>query len=237
MTTVEGGLRRLRARFRVRPPIGFVRFGSLRRRRPISDDWGFDRGRPIDRTFIAAFLGRHAGDIRGSVLEVAGNGYTRRFGTAVTLSDVIDRRSDNSNATIVADLARAPEIADSTYDCVIVTQTLQYIYDIRAAVGTLHRVLAPGGVALVTVPGITRISTFDASETGEYWHFTTWSARALFEERFPKGSVEVASFGDVLTATAALHGLAAEDLRRRDLEHRDPTYQVLVTVRAVKEFP
>ena len=113
--------------------------------------------------------------------------------------------------------------------------TLQYIYDIRAAVDTLHRILVPGGVALVTVPGITRISTFDAGETGEYWHLTTWSARALFAERFPEPSVEVSSFGDVLTAAAALYGVATEDLRRRDLDHRDPTYQVLVAIRAVKE--
>ena len=234
---VDRALQRLRGRFRVRPPVGFVRFGSLRRHRPISEDWGFDRGRPIDRTFIARFLEHHAGDIHGRVLEVAGNGYTRRFGSAVSHSDVVDRRSDNPNATIVADLAHAPEISDSAYDCVIITQTLQYIYDIRAAIATLHRVLAPGGVALVTVPGITRISTFDASETGEYWHLTTWSARALFQERFPERSVEVASFGNVLTAIATLHGISTEDLHGVDLQHRDPTYQVLVTVRAVKEGP
>ena len=153
----RSGLRRatrsIRRRFAVRPPVGFVRFGSLRRVRPISADQGFDRGRPVDRRYIRDFLSRHRDDIRGRVLEVGGDGYTRMFGSGVARSDVVDRRPDNPAATMVADLSRAPEIADATYDCVILTQTLQYIFDIRGAIATVHRILRPGGVALATVPG------------------------------------------------------------------------------------
>jgi hypothetical protein len=31
------------------PPVGFVRFGSLRRLRPISPEWGSERGQAGDR--------------------------------------------------------------------------------------------------------------------------------------------------------------------------------------------
>ena len=41
------------------------------------------------------------------------------------------------------------------YDCIIFTQTLQCIYDFRAALKTLYRILLrPGGVLLVTIPGV-----------------------------------------------------------------------------------
>ena len=56
------------------------RFGMLRRVTPISTKWGFDRGLPIDRHYIENFLAVNADDIRGGVLEIGDNSYTRRFG-------------------------------------------------------------------------------------------------------------------------------------------------------------
>ncbi len=47
-------------------------------------------------------------------------------------------------------------------------------------------------------------------------------------------SLQVQTHGNVLAAIAFLHGLAADDLRRKKLDHCDPDYQVLLTVRAVK---
>jgi hypothetical protein len=38
----------------------------------------------------------------------------------------------------------------------------------------------------------------------------------------------------VLAATAFLHGLASQDLRSEELDHLDPDYQLLITVRAMK---
>ena len=65
--------------------IGAVEFGHLRRVRPISPNFGFDRGKPLDRRYIEDFLSHNAQDIRGHVLEVADNAYTLKFGgTRVT---------------------------------------------------------------------------------------------------------------------------------------------------------
>ena len=49
---------------------------------PVSRSFGFDRGTPVDRRYIEQFLARHAAAIRGDVLEVGDDGYTRRFGGA-----------------------------------------------------------------------------------------------------------------------------------------------------------
>jgi hypothetical protein len=44
----------------------------------------------------------------------------------------------------------------------------------------------------------------------------------------------VKSHGNVLVASALLQGLAAEELRRQELDYRDPDYELLITLRAVK---
>jgi SAM-dependent methyltransferase len=215
------------------PRVGEVDFGSLRRLSPISQDFGLDRGLPIDRYYIESFLARHANDVRGRVLEIEDNFYTKRFGaTRVTQSDVLHAVPGNPLATIVADLTRADHIRSDSFDCIIFTQTMQYIYDVGSAARTLYRILKPGGVLLATMPGISQISRGWSSQW--QWCFTTVSARQLFEEAFPARHVNVEAQGNVLAAIAFLEGLATDELRPQELDHPDPTYQVLITVRAVK---
>src|SRR5207237_832654 len=42
-----------------------LRWGDLARVTPLSRTWGFDRGVPIDRHYVAEFLAYHRDDIRG----------------------------------------------------------------------------------------------------------------------------------------------------------------------------
>lgn len=217
-----------------RPPVGEVRFGDLRRVSPISRNFGMNRGQPIDRYYIENFLSRHAEDIAGHVLEIKDSAYTRRFGgERVSVRDVLDVDDDNPRATIVADLTSADHIPADTFDCIVFTQTLHFIYDMRAAVMTLCRILKPGGVLLATFPGITQTS---CGEHGEYycWALSRLSAQRLFEETFPAQDIEVNAYGNVLAAIAFLHGLASEELRQEELDNHKPDYEVSITVRARK---
>jgi SAM-dependent methyltransferase len=225
-----------------------VRFGSLGRLRPIGERFGNQRGQPVDRYYIDDFLRRHAGqpgyilgDIRGRVLEVGEDRYARAYGHPATAGqrgveriDILHGDEGNASSTIVADLADGAGIPSDAYDCVICTQTLLLIYDLHSAVRTLHRILKPGGVVLATVPGISQLCRPDVDLWGDYWRFTSRSVRRLFEEVFPPRNVTVESFGNVLTAIAFLHGLALEDLRRDQVDLRDPDYELLIAVRAVK---
>ena len=211
------------------------RFGSLRRLQPISRVFGFDRGLCIDRYYIDQFLSAHASDTQGRVLEIGDGTYTRKYGgDRVTKSDVLHAVEGNPKATIVADLTSAGHIPSNTFDCIICTQTLQFIYDVRAAIRTPYRILKPGGVLLATFPGISQISRYDMDRWGDYWRFTTLSAKRLFEEVFPPENVESRAYGNVLIAIAFLHGLAVEELRQKELDYHDPDYEVLICVRAVK---
>lgn len=217
------------------PPVGLVRWGHLRRLAPISRDWGYDRGLPIDRYYIEQFLTAHAADIKGHVLEVKDNNYTVQFGgDRVTKSDVLHKSEGNPAATIVADLTSAPELPGDTFDCIICTQTLQFIYEVKPAIETLHRILKPGGVLLVTVPGISQISRYDMDRWGDYWRFTTLSVNKLLADAFSTAHVEVQAHGNVLSAVALLHGLASEELDQEALDNLDPDYEVLIAIRAVK---
>jgi SAM-dependent methyltransferase len=207
--------------------------GTLRRVTPLSRRWGEDRGTPVDRWYIERFLDAHRADIRGRVLEVKDGGYTRRFGHDVTALDVLDIYAANPEATIVADLTAADGIPASSYDCFLLTQTLQFIGEPRLALQHAHRILRPGGVLLATVPTVSRvIREFDYLE--DYWRFTTSACRALFAERFGATAIDVRGRGNVLVSIAFLAGLAAEELRRRELETDDPDFPLLVTIRAVK---
>ena len=141
----------------------------------------------------------------------------------------------NPEATIVGDLSDAPHIPDDSFDCAIVTQTLQFIYDVSGALATLERVLAPGGVLLATAPGLTKISAIEDAAYGEWWHYTTRSLSRLGAEAFGEGNVEVESYGNVLAATGFLYGLAASDLTDEELAVRDPLYEVVIGLRAVKQ--
>jgi SAM-dependent methyltransferase len=168
------------------------------------------------------------------VLEISSDVYTVRFGQGVTQSDVLHVIPGNPKATIVADLTRGDGLPECRFDCVILTQTLQYIYDVSAAIRTVHRILRPGGVVLCTVPGITQISVYDNSRWGEYWRFTSLSINRLFQACFPPDSVQVRAHGNVLAAIAFLQGLVVEDVTAGELDFHDPEYELIITIRAVR---
>ena len=225
----------IRSRLRLGRHLGGdVDFGDLRRTRPLSSSFGLDRGLPIDRAYIEAFLDSHRSRIRGRVLEIGDARYTRHFGDGVTRSDVLHVTAGNPEATMVGDLSTGANLPDERFDCAIVTQTIQMIYDFHAAVRTLHRILAPGGSLLLTTHGISRIGRrLGRDDWGEYWRFTAPALAILFGETFGE-EVEVRPYGNVLSATAFLHGLAADEITPDELASTDPDFEVLIGVRATK---
>ena len=87
---------------------------------------------------------------------------------------------------------------------------------------------------LATVAGISQISRFDMERWGDYWRLTNLSARELFETSFPADAIEVRTYGNVLAATALLHGLALSEVKASELDVLDEDYQVIVAVSATK---
>ncbi len=198
--------------------------------KPLSSKFGFDRGTPIDRFWIEKFIKENAKDIKGRVLEIGDNRYTKAYGKDVTKSEVLDVDSKNSKANIIADLRKMPKVPSNTYDCVIVTHVLGMVDEVDSAVSELHRILKPGGIILATSASLS--PTYDL--TNNYWRFTPAGFKYLFEKHFAKNNISCQSFGNVLTGQAFWAGLAQEDLTKKELEFDDPHYPCVVAIRAKK---
>jgi SAM-dependent methyltransferase len=228
---VPRGVRRRAARLLARPQVGSVKFGDLRRTRPISRNWGSERGTPIDRVLIEEFLLGHADGVGGRVLEWGDRSYTTRLGGGrVSGSDVFDVDGENAAATIVGDLCTPDGLPSEAFDCILCLQTLQFVPDLPAAIRALDRMLCPGGLLLVTVPGIAPVRITRVNPWPDYWRLTPTSMRWLVDDAFGGGAVEVTPLGNVLTASAFLQGIAAEELSAQELAEHDPGYPVIVGV-------
>ncbi len=170
-------------------------------------------------------------DIHGNVLEIGDSSYTDRFGHHVKQREIVDIDRTNRRATIVADLAACEIIPSNQFDCFVLVQTLQLIYDVKAAIWHSHRVLRPGGVLLVTVPCVSRL----VPDLPDYWRFTAASCNRLFGEVFGSGRVSVHACGNVLVDVASLMGMAREELSPRELDKHDEQFPLIIAIRAIKE--
>lgn len=216
------------------PETGHIRFGDFRRLNPFTRSFGYDRGQPIDRYYIEKFLSRYASDIAGHVVEIGDDRYTKQFGRNITISDVLDQAHPDSTPTIIADLAKADHLPSDSFDCIIIVQTLQFIYNIQDAVSTLHRILKPGGVLLGSIPALSPICRYDMDRWGDFWRFTSAAVQRLFGDVFANENVQVQAHGNVLVSLAFLYGMAAQELTNEELDFCDRDYESLITVRAVK---
>ena len=143
-------------------------------------------------------------------------------------SDILSVEASNPKATFVGDLTQSATLPESAFDCIVLTQTLQYVFDIHAAIATLFRALKPGGVLLLTVPSFR--SQVDGRAWGAtwYWWFTSAAIRRLLEELFRPEAVTVDTFGNIFVATAFHFGIALEELTHRELGHSDWSFRSLL---------
>src|SRR5205085_10292985 len=203
----------------------------LRRPEPLTRSVGYDRGRPLDHYYINQFLQKLQDDISGHVVEIGDDRYTTRVGgERVSKSDILDQDHPDSSPTIVADLTNASHMPSNHFDCILVMQTLQFIYDVQAAVRTLHRILKPGGVVLASMPSLSPICRYDMDRWGDYWRFTSAAVQRIFGDVFGDSKVQIEAHGNVLVATAFLYGMAADELTKEELDYKDRDYEALVTV-------
>jgi hypothetical protein len=202
---------------------------------PISNQFGLDRGVPIDRYYIEKFLSEKSSHVQGAVLEIAENTYSKKFGSHVSSYEILHTDPSNKKATIIGDLTKPGTLPDGKIDCFICTQTLNFIFDVPRAIEGSYRLLKQGGCFLGTVAGIAQISRYDMDRWGDYWRFTNLSIQRLFEQVYDPSKIEIQTFGNVYAANAFLQGLAVEDLPTTDcLKHKDDDYQIIIGIFAIK---
>ena len=199
---------------------------------PLSDHYGLDRGTPLDRRYIEAFLGERQGAIRGAVLEVQDDAYTRRFGAdRVSESAVVDIDASNQQATLIADLNQPGSLPAEAYDCIILTQTLHLLRRPGRCVESCHRALRRGGVLLLTAPALSRVSP--TYPDADYWRFTPAGIAELFAQHWT-GAFTVHAWGNLRSCIGFLLGEVVEDLPDTILDNHDPRFVLSVAVEAHK---
>ena len=202
---------------------------------PVYRHYGLGVGQPVDRIYIERFLAARSADIRGRVLEVLDATYTRRFGgTAVERADVVDLDPDNAAATIRGDLQTGEGVPVGAFDCFVCTQTISITFDFAGSLDTAHAALAPGGVLLLTVPGISHQAAPDGELFADHWRFTWRAIHRLLAERFGADNFEVFAEGTVAACAAFLYGMTAAELSPGLLDPHDPDYEMVICARAVK---
>ena len=152
----------------------------------------------------------------------------------ISRGDIISPETSATKADIICDITKSEIISSNTYNCIVCTQTLQFIYDMDSAIFHLNRILKPGGILLATFSGISQISRYDMKRWGEYWRLTNASAKKLFLKYFKKDNINIKTYGNVLVAISYLHGLSSDELTKDELDHIDSDYQAFVMVKAVK---
>lgn len=204
-----------------RPRVGHVRFGQLRRTGlPICREYGFARGLP-HRPVLHREVPRHrtrpghrpgTGD-RGTHLHRTLRPRRRAVGH-VHFNEV-------PGATYAADLTDAPHIPSHTYDCIIITQTLQFIFDMKAAVATLHASSRPAGWCSAPCRGSARSPTRMAGElVAEQGHRTVAVRHRLRRRRTTDHHQWQRAVGDVVPARAGHQRTHHRRTRRRRLRVR-----------------
>jgi SAM-dependent methyltransferase len=216
------------------PKMGDISPGDFERTTPFSYDFGFDRGGAIDRFYIEDFLKSNEEYVKGRVLEIGDNEYTLKYGREkVAKSEILHIDKSNTKATYIGDITNVPQIASGQFDCIIFTQTLHLIYDFKSALATCYRILKPGGCLLLTVPGISHI---DHGIWKDYWlwSFTDKSITRVLSETFLERCVDVRTYGNVYVAAAFLYGMGLPEFKKEFLVHHDPSYQVIISAKAIK---
>lgn len=205
------------------------------REQPVSEVFGFDRGTPIDRYYIEKFLSAHRVHIQGRVGEIADNRYTQLFGTQVKESLVFSY-DKSANESIPIDLTKKETLQafDQRLNCFILTQTLNFIPNLQAAIEGIHYMLTEGGTALITTAALSPLSEYDNVRWGDYWRFMPRGLEEALKQKFHSVSVQV--YGNAATASWFIKGYAIEDVLKSGInpDIQDVRFPVIVSACATK---
>jgi SAM-dependent methyltransferase len=136
--------------------------------------------------------------LEGRVLDVGGG---RRARYRKLLPQDLDYESVNIDPQIEPTYLVGPgerfPIADASYDICLSLNTLEHVYDARFLLDEMHRVLAPGGAAYLTVPFIFRIH----GHPDDYFRGTpSWWRESLLRSGFAEVELQPLVWGRYTSA-------------------------------------
>lgn len=143
--------------------------------------------------FHPTFIGRYAlyhevkqfsMSINGNILDL-GCGekpYSNLFKTANYIGLDYENSTHeikNLTADIYYDGNKIP-FDNNYFDALLCTEVITHVKDFVNIIGEIHRVMKPGGKALITLPFI----WFENEPPNDYYRFTSWGSMAIFSDGF-----------------------------------------------------
>lgn len=130
-----------------------------------------------ERLLLAEQISKAAKYVVGRVLDIGAGDYSRyrHFFHCGQYLKMDVAKSDNID---VVGSAEAIPFKDGQFDSLVSTQVLEHLKHPAVAVKEMARVLKTGGFALVTAPQWNELH----SEPYDFWRFTSYGLKLLFEE-------------------------------------------------------
>ncbi len=194
---------------------------------PLERDFGSKRGSPLDRYYIERFIEKNKLLIKGRVLEVGDDRYSKNY-VKTSQINVLRGKDNREYQNFNGDLLDFQTIKNiGTFDSLIITNVLNFIFDYDTAIKNIAKLTKKNGQCLFTVGGVSGISKFDNDRWGDYWRFSTKSLHEILHKYFEE--IKINSYGNASVAASFILGYVSEDIPNSILNIEDEDYPVIIT--------
>ena len=198
----------------------------------VANDFGFNRGSPVDRFYIDKFFAKNSQIVTGKCLEFGDTSYIVKYGKLVSKKVTFNYCDVSSMAgdELMGDISNIDSLPSGLFDCILCVNVLNFIYDTPSALLGLKKLLNSSGRIILTVAGPSaHISRYDMDRWGDYWRMTDKALMNLVQDAgFHVEKSE--TFGNPYSCSAQLNGLSVEDLIEEKIIPTHPDYQLLVAL-------
>lgn len=196
---------------------------------PFCPEFGTGRGGSISHEYVDRFVMKNRDRVFGRVLDFGNRSYEKHFDSSKIISyDVFDIVK-TPVCTLRGDIQNCPEIPKESFDVIICTQVLEHVAAPEKALSELYRLLAPGGLLLLSVP----FHSFIHGSPDDYWRFTP-SALKKMVSRWDFETVHYDGYGNTYAAGMYSLGLGLADISREMMESHDDREPLVLTCEARK---
>ncbi len=193
---------------------------------PIERDFGSNRGKPLDRYYIEEFIEKNRSIIRGKVLEIGDDRYSKKYLDNSQIN-VLRGKNNRNYINHEGDLLDFNSLKSiGKFDTLILTNVINFIYEYDIAIKNIAKLITKDGKCLFSVSGLSGLSKFDNERWGDYWRFSEKSLYLSLKKHFH--NVEIDYFGNASVAAASILGIVTEDLPESTLKIKDYDYPVII---------
>ena len=161
------------------PMASVLRRNRARMEAELRDSWKRAYLSPAIATLTRALVPRLRAAARGRFLDVGSGTMPFRSEVAGLVEEYrsLDIEERVAGVDFIADVMDMAPVEAGTFDVVLCSQVLEHVRDPALALSEIHRVLAPEGRLVLTVPFLSRLHEVP----NDYFRFTEYGLRHLLE--------------------------------------------------------